>query len=99
MEAIQNWKEKNGFRNPVVLVVAGKCGVGKSTLINNLLELLKNLKCTEIRSGSGVGFFYSKEVIEYTCRVSGIFVKIIQIDTPSEPFVTHEFSFKLFKAA
>ena len=43
-EPVAQWKRDSGGR-PLVLVVLGKSGVGKSTLINNFLELEDTNKC------------------------------------------------------
>ena len=76
LEAIQGWNEKAERSDPVVLVLAGKTGVGKSTLLNNFLGLSKEKKAESKRSGKSV----TTKVNEYKKVINGIAVKII--DTP-----------------
>ena len=76
MEAIQNWNERAQRSDPIVLVLAGKAGVGKSTLLNNFLGLKKTSKAKTASSGASI----TTEVAEYKEEINGITVKVI--DTP-----------------
>lgn len=73
---IKHWNEKAKRDDPVVLVVIGKPGVGKSTLLNNFLDLKKRKRAVAAHYGESV----TTEVSEYIQEVNGIKVKII--DTP-----------------
>ena len=64
-------------KRPLVLVTAGKAGVGKSTLINNLLGL-EGEKAAEAKPGAEI---VTKSIDYYEEVVHGITVRII--DTPS----------------
>ena len=64
-------------KRPLVLVTAGKAGVGKSTLINNLLGL-KGEQAAEAKPGAEI---VTKSIDYYEEVVHGITVRII--DTPS----------------
>ena len=75
-ELIEHWNKKATRPDPVVLVVAGKAGVGKSTLINNFLHLNSSKQAKTGLDGDHV----TTEVSEYKEELNGITVKII--DTP-----------------
>ena len=77
-KVIERWNETAKRSDPVVLVLAGKAGVGKSTLVNNFLGL-KSKKSKRAKTAAG-GKSGTTEVAEYEEKVKEITVKII--DTP-----------------
>ena len=74
-KALEVWSREAGGR-PLTMVVLGKSGVGKSTLINNFLELEKDEMC---ETGNGASVTTTEVVIKENVKID---VTIQMIDTP-----------------
>ena len=74
LDLIQQWKQDNSKRD-IVVVVAGKSGTGKSTLINNFLALEgSNAAKTRLQPTS-----VTEEVKRYDGEVNGVLVRAVDM--------------------
>ena len=76
LDLIQQWKREESKR-AIVMVVAGKSGTGKSTLINNFLALDSNKAAESLLQLTSV----TKEVARYDGEVNGVLIRAV--DMPS----------------
>lgn len=74
-ETIDFYKGKRG-ESAITLAVAGKAGVGKSTLVNKFLNLPREKAATAKKSAKSV----TKEAVCYKSEVNGVSVRVV--DTP-----------------
>ena len=74
IDLIQQWKQDNSKRD-IVMVVAGKSGTGKSTLINNFLTLDKNKAAESRLQPTSV----TKDVKRYDGKVNGVSIRAVDM--------------------
>ena len=74
LDLIQQWKQDNSKRD-IVIVVAGKSGTGKSTLINNFLALDGSRAAEARLQPTSV----TKEVKRYDGEVNGVLIRAIDM--------------------
>ena len=73
-DLIQQWKQDNSMRD-IVIVVAGKSGTGKSTLINNFLALDPSRAAEARLQSTSV----TKDVKRYDEEVNGVLVRAVDM--------------------
>ena len=74
VDLIQQWKRDNSKRD-IVIVVAGKSGTGKSTLINNFLALDRSRAAEARLQSTSV----TEEVKRYDAEVNGVLVRAVDM--------------------
>ena len=74
LDLIQQWKQDNSKRD-IVVVVAGKSGTGKSTLINNFLKLDGSNAAKSRLQPTSV----TQEVKRYDGEVNGVLVRAVDM--------------------
>ena len=74
LDLIQQWKQDNTKRD-IVIVVGGKSGTGKSTLINNFLTLDSSKAAESRLQPTSV----TKNVKVYNGKVNGVLVRAVDM--------------------